>query len=185
MSKHHEDVLVLLERLSRVINNDAGLSDIKPTQWEALRFFAQANRFSRTPSSLTAYLGVTKGTVSQTLNALERKGLVKKEKDAGDRRSVSIKLTDTGEALLKNNPLERLASALAHIDSHALEQLSDTLRSVLSTALNQRSGTPFGACNTCKYFKENTPEGAPHLCSLLQVPLSSEDSEFICREHSA
>lgn len=53
-------------------------------------YFARANRFTRSSSALTDYLGLTKGTVSQTINAVERKGLVKKTAVVGDARAVNI-----------------------------------------------------------------------------------------------
>ncbi|HIP78057.1 MAG TPA: MarR family transcriptional regulator, partial [Kiloniellaceae bacterium] len=61
-----DDLGLLLERLARVLQNEAHSEGLKPTQWEALRYLSRANRFSRTPSGVTAYLGMTKGTVSQT-----------------------------------------------------------------------------------------------------------------------
>ncbi|WP_103654399.1 MarR family winged helix-turn-helix transcriptional regulator [Agarilytica rhodophyticola] len=180
-----EITLILLERLARVINNDAALSAIKPAQWEALRFFSQANRFSRTPSALTAYLGVTKGTVSQTINVLERKGLIQKVSAEKDRRSVSITLTQSGLSLLNDDPLKSLTDSIKQLNHNQVETFNQTLKSVLSSALKQREGVPFGACRTCKYFKENFPEGNPHQCSLLHVPLSNADSQLICREHAS
>lgn len=177
-----EHVLALLERLSRIIHNDAGGQGLKPAQWEALRFFAQANRFSRTPSALTAYMGITKGTVSQTLSALERKGFIEKVQDTGDRRSVSIALTKAGKSLLQDDPLQALSQPIMNLQKNKRKELSSSLSSVLATALEQRSGMPFGVCKSCKYFKRNVTGGNPHQCSLLEVPLSSEDSELICRE---
>ena len=88
-----DNIVALLERLSRVLQNESHAEGLKPTQWEALRYLERANRFSRTPSGLTSYLGMTKGTVSQTLNALERKGLIRKTADKADRRQVHIDLT--------------------------------------------------------------------------------------------
>ncbi|GAB3522182.1 MarR family winged helix-turn-helix transcriptional regulator [Photobacterium alginatilyticum] len=184
MNSHSEHVLALLERLSRVINNDAGLSELKPAQWEALRFLSQANKFSRTPSALTSYLGVTKGTVSQTLNALERKGLICKKKDAGDRRSVSIQLTEKGKGILNNDPLKALLGAIEQLSNSQLNTLASTLELVLTTALQQRAGAPFGVCKSCKYFMRNVVDGTPHRCALLQVPLTSMESDLICREHT-
>lgn len=181
----YEHILALLERISRIIHNDAGLSDMKPAQWEALRYLASANRFSRTPSSVVAYLGVTKGTVSQTLNALERKGLISKEKDIGDKRSVSLQLTHAGEALLEDDPLTALKGSLQKLSKVQRDALSEMLGTLLTSALEQRSGTPFGACKTCKHFEKNAPDGDPHRCGLLDVALSSEDSDLICREHAA
>ncbi len=177
-------VLSLLERLARVINNDASMSSLKPAQWEALRFFSQANRFSSNPSALTGYLGVTKGTVSQTINALKRKGLLEKKKEEGDRRAVNIVLTKQGQDKLREDPLQELTLSLADMHTEALEDLSSTLEKLLTKAIEQRAAIPFGVCETCQYFDRDSAQGAPHLCTLLQVPLSNDDSSLICKEHS-
>ncbi len=180
-----DNVLNLLERLARVINNDASMSELKPAQWEALRFFSQANRFSSNPSALTAYMGVTKGTVSQTINALERKSLLKKKKGKGDGRAVNIVLTKRGNDKLSEDPLQKLVLNLSDISSEKLGVLSSILEELLTKAIEQRAGIPFGICKTCLYFERDSAQGAPHLCALLEVPLSDEDSSLICREHSS
>lgn len=185
MKNQVEHISTLLERLARILNNDAGLTNIKPAQWEALRYFARANQFSQKPSDLTAYLGVTKGTVSQTINALERKGLIKKTKESLDRRSVRIVLADEGRKLLDDDPLGALSRSIKQLNSDELDKLAQTLETVVKNALNLRSGTPFGICKTCHYFKRDTSEGTPNECSLLQVPLTSGDSELICKEHTS
>src|SRR3546814_10986237 len=60
--------------------------------------------FSRTPGALAAWLGQTKGTVSQTVGALERKGLVERTGDPDDRRLVRLSLTEAGHAMLGRAP---------------------------------------------------------------------------------
>src|SRR3546814_13923422 len=60
-------VIVLLDRLSRLTRELQFVDGLNPAQWEALRFLATANKYSRSPTALAEYLGATKGTVSQTL----------------------------------------------------------------------------------------------------------------------
>ncbi len=172
----------LLERVARVVHNDSVTGGLNPTQWEALRYFARANRFSRTPSALTAYLGVTKGTVSQTINALERKGLVRKKTVKGDRRSVSVELAAKGRRLLADDPLRHLADTVGELNAVQRDQLDRTLRALLGKTLAGRDGRPFGLCAGCRHFQRNVDDGKPHRCGLLRVPLSEPDSEQICRE---
>jgi DNA-binding MarR family transcriptional regulator len=62
-------------RLMRAGEHEGGLN---PAQWEALRYLSRANRFSNSPIALTRFLGSTKGTISQTIEALERKGFITK-----------------------------------------------------------------------------------------------------------
>ena len=176
---------VLLERLARVLQNEAHAGGLKPTQWEALRYLARANRFSRTPSALTAYLGMTKGTVSQTLGALERKGLVAKETDPADRRQVRIALTEAGGRLLEDDPIDGLSQATSALSESDRTALSASLQALLTETLDRRGGRPFGVCRTCRYFRPDDPDGAPHRCALLEAPLTDEDSGQICVEQEA
>ena len=175
-------ITVLLERLSRVLQNEAHSGGLKPTQWEVLRCLARANRFSRSPSAVTAYLGMTKGTVSQTLNALERKGLVRKQTDPADRRNLRIELTREGRALLGRDPVDALLASAAALSPAGQRQLSAGLQTLLRQALQVRGGRAFGLCKTCRFFRRNAKDGAPHRCGLLDEPLSTEDSEKICVE---
>ena len=172
----------LLERLARLVHNDAHTGGLKPTQWEALRYFARANRFSRSPGALTAYLGMTKGTVSQTLQALERKGLVEKRAAASDRRSVKINLTKAGETLLTDDPLSDLEASIDALPKNKQELFGATLEGLMKNLLHRRSGKAFGACKTCRHFRRDKNQGAPFFCSLLSEPLSTSDSEMICAE---
>lgn len=178
-----DDILILLERIGRVLQNDGHSEGLKPTQWEALRYFARANRYSRSPSALTAYLGMTKGTVSQTIMALEKKGLVEKATRDADRRQVRIEVTAKGEKLLRRDPLAPLSASLSKMPASRRDALKDDLSGFLRAALRRREGRPFGACKTCRYFRKNAPGGVPHKCGLVDEPLSEGDSEMICVEH--
>lgn len=181
-SEKVEHAANLFERLARLIQGDAYGAGLKPVQWEALRYLARANRFSRTPSALTAYLGSTKGTVSQTLNALVRKGLVEKTQDHNDRRVVYLSLTDTGEQLLKEDSLQRLRQAIGEIDDDRLPAFTQDLERVLYSHIARNKGRAFKQCRTCRFFRETPDAESPFRCGALDVPLSTEDSLKICAE---
>ncbi|WP_420349252.1 MarR family winged helix-turn-helix transcriptional regulator [Pelagibius sp.] len=180
-----DDLGLLLERLARVLQNEAHSEGLKPTQWEALRYLGRANRFSRTPSGVTAYLGMTKGTVSQTLNALERKGLIGKRIDPQDRRQVALRLTAKGSRLLARDPIEALLRGTAGLSAEQRETLTEGLQRLLAETLRRRGGQPFGLCRTCRHFSAEDPAGSPHRCRLLEVPLTEEDGGLICAEQEA
>ena len=173
---------MLLERLSRILQNEAHAGGLKPTQWEALRYLARANRFSRSPSALTSYLGMTKGTVSQTLNALERKDLIRKQTDPADRRNLRLDLTEDGAAVLKRDPIAALFDLPSGLARRERQQVADGLTAIVQAALRRRGGRPFGVCKTCRFFQANAADGAPHRCGLLKVPLTADDSQRICIE---
>jgi len=173
----------LLERLSRILQNEAHAGDLKPTQWEALRYLARANQFSRNPSAVTAYLGMTKGTVSQTLNAMERKGLIRKKTDPTNRRNVHLELTKAASFVLERDPINALSEMTQDLPVRERDAIAVALKSILRTTLRRRGRRPFGACKSCRFFEASGPEGLPHRCGLLCVPLSVEDSELLCVEH--
>lgn len=176
------DIAATLERLSRVVLQEAHAMGMNPVQWEALRYLARANRFSRTPGALTAYLGATKGTVSQTLRTLAARGWIEKTPDRGDRRSVRLALTDAGRDRLNADPQALIDAAASALDPKAQADTARALQDILRLMIAERGRRPFGACRDCRFFERRHPGGAPHRCGLIGAPLSSEDSAKICAE---
>ncbi|WP_442107420.1 MarR family winged helix-turn-helix transcriptional regulator [Pseudomonas sp. NUPR-001] len=175
------DLLERLSSLTRVwFRQHPLLADLQPIQLSALLYLARCNRYSNTPLAVTEYLGLTKGTVSQSLKALEAKGLIVKTQDQADKRSVHLSLTEAARALLAAvMPPDFLVTAMARMgtDAQALEGLlSDLLRSI------QRSeNVPgFGLCKTCRFHRQTASGG---FCELTQEPLTPPERELICREH--
>lgn len=178
------DVAHLLDRLDRLARSGEAVGELNPAQWEALRFVARANRFSRTPAALAEYLGSTRGTVSQTLIALEQKGHVTREPSPRDRRSVMLELTAMGSQALKHDPILALAADLEKAAPHKLEATAEVLRGALYAMITRNGGRAFGACYTCRHFRKGIGpgRGTPHHCALLDEPLSEADSRAICVE---
>lgn len=175
-----------LERLSRLMRAREHEDGLNPAQWEALRYLARANRFSNSPGALTRYLGATKGTISQTVMALERKGLVSKAARDGEKRSVAMALTDTGKAALARDPWAMLAKDVESLGGKTRRRLARGLRELLAAELQRGGHQSFGQCRTCRFFREKGRDrdaGGPHLCMLLEQPLSKADAERICVEH--
>ncbi|MTI55899.1 MarR family winged helix-turn-helix transcriptional regulator [Geosporobacter ferrireducens] len=54
-------------------------------------------------AGLANYLGVTKGSISEITAKLEKKGLVKKEKDINNQSRLILQLTPKGETAHKNH----------------------------------------------------------------------------------
>lgn len=176
------EVAHLIDRLERLARS--GTSDLNPAQWEALRFLGRANRFSRTPAALADYLASTRGTVSQTLIALEQKGYVERRPSARDGRSIDVHLTRDGEETLKQDPLIGLARGIELAAGKRITSLVDVLRNTLRAAIARNDGKAFGVCSSCKHFRRNASgaSASPHRCALLNEPLSATDSDAICAE---
>jgi DNA-binding MarR family transcriptional regulator len=128
---------------------------LQPVHLQILDYLSLCNKYSDTPAALSNYLGMTRGTVSQTLQLLEKKLLVSKTQDEHDKRVVHLKILPAGKKLLTQvKPLD------------------------LQTANKSQS---FGLCKSCEHFN---PKAKGGFCNLTKENLSTADSEKICQEHT-
>jgi len=175
----------LLDRLGRYLRGREHSSGLNPAQWEALRYLVKANRYSRNPSALTDFLGSTKGTVSQTLIALETKGLVTRDVDPADRRQVRLGLTGRGRVQLAEDPLLELVAAASALDAATQRKAADALAELLRGLQRRHGRKTFDVCRSCRFLLRNDAPGArggPHRCGLTREPLSDADTDQICVE---
>ncbi|MEM8962304.1 MAG: MarR family winged helix-turn-helix transcriptional regulator [Acidobacteriota bacterium] len=171
----------LTERLTSLFR--AGLRQaatehgLKLVQLEALIYLGSANRYSDTPAALTEYLGITKGTVSQTLKALEKRGLIKKVADLVDGRVVHCRPTETGQTMIDQvYPIQ----LFAELPDTTFEQPARELESLLRTLQQANDLRSFGICRSCRFFEPRELGGR---CGLTKEALSPEDATKLCREH--
>lgn len=175
------DLLERLSSLTRVwFRQHPLLADLQPIQLSALLYLARCNRYSNTPLAVTEYLGLTKGTVSQSLKALEAKGLIVKTQDVTDKRSVHLSLTEPARVLLGAvMPPEFLAAAAARMGADA-QTLEHLLGDLLRTIQRSENVPGFGLCKTCRFHRKTASGG---FCELTQESLAAAERELICREH--
>jgi len=169
----------MLDRLARVIAAGDWSPDLNPAQRAALTYLMRANRFSRSPSHVADYLCTTRGTASQTLKALEKKGLIEKASGAGDRRSFSYAVTKAGQAVAIAGSSSLAVETLTSAERDAL---ASSLQKLMRETLKQQSFRSFGVCRTCRHHQPG-PSGG--YCDLLQTPLLTEETSQICHEHAA
>ena len=178
-----------IERIGRLMRAREGEAGLNPAQWEALRYLGRANRFSRWPSAVAEFLAATKGTVSQTLIALESKGYVSKSVSKTDRRSALIEVTDAGWDLLeRDDPMAHLLSALADLPPLHATLMAQALSRVLGAMLERNNRRVFAVCMSCRNFvrdvRVDRTEPA-HQCRRFDAPLATAEAELICVEHEA
>lgn len=184
-SRHAARLINRLDRLARAADHRGGLN---PAQRDALRYLDRANRFSRSPAALAEYLGATRGTVSQSLIALEAKGYVTREPHPRDRRAVTLGLTAAGRAVLREDAgVALLAEAVAAGAGAEAATLARLLEATLAAAIARNGGRAFGICRTCRHFRAKAHAGTvrPHHCALLDAPLGEADAGATCIEHAA
>lgn len=175
----------LLERLGALIHqsvrDDAARHGLLPIHIQVLHYLMRANRYSDLPIAIAEYFGITRGTVSQTLAVLERKGLLTKEPDAQHGKRLHLKLTPAGESVLSESWGERVEWMLCEgaIESAVLESTLRNLLTVMQRANGQRA---FGLCRECAHF---LTEERSARCGLTHEPLATEQIDRICREWTA
>ena len=167
----------LLDRLGRLMAAQEWGDGLNPAQRSALDYLARANRFSRAPSHVADYLCTTRGTASQTLKALHRKGLIAPEPKPGDKRSISYDITPAGRSALDTE--NELEVALGTLPPDLADAGEEALSALLQTMLARRSHVPFGICRDCRHHEIR---GNARHCGLLNATLSDPEAGKICHE---
>jgi len=150
--------------------------------FQVLEYLSFCNKYSDTPAAIANYLGMTRGTVSQTLIFLEKRTFIKKNQDSSDKRVFHIQLLSKGLTILnKAKPTELFLRAARILQENSLIIDSEDIFIEALTALQKANDLhSFGVCKTCKNFTRK-PKG--FFCELTQEKLSKKDSEKICQEH--
>lgn len=176
---------LLLERLGALVHqsvrDDAARHGLLPIHVQILGYLSQANRYSDLPIAIAEYFGITRGTVSQSLAVLERKGLLVKRPDARHGKRIHLELTKAGTAVLRDGWAGRLESALRAAGTEEAA-LTDSLRSLLAELQRLNGQRAFGICRHCAHFLS---EGNKSRCGLTGEVLATEQTARICREWTA
>ena len=103
---------------------------------------------SHTPASLAEESGVTRATMTGLIDTLEKDGMVVREADAHDRRTVHVRLTEQGHACLETmfpdyfQCVARIMSPLNERERKELVRLLQKLQEGLTSSPSQSSTQP-------------------------------------------
>jgi DNA-binding MarR family transcriptional regulator len=188
MDKNPLVLLELVERLGNLMRSElrkAGADEsLQPVHLHALIYLSKANRYSNTPQALADYLGLTKGTVSQTLLLLDRRGLIERFEDDVDRRVVRLRLSSVGEQLLaETQPALPWQNATRNISPNRIRNATSALREALVTLQVDNEGTVFGECGTCSWCQKLSQR--IYRCGRMGDRLSGPETRKICRIYQA
>jgi MarR family transcriptional regulator, organic hydroperoxide resistance regulator len=179
-------LLDLVERLGTLararLRQTGAAYQLHPVHLQALLYLQLCNRYSNTPLALAEFLGLTKGTVSQSLMLLQRRGLITRRADGTDKRITRLELTETGQELIQN--VGHMLEGVRLGDTVAPKKLHTTilmLREILRAGQRQAGNRTFGVCRTCDHNLQQGPR--TFWCELTQERLSLADIKKICREH--
>jgi DNA-binding MarR family transcriptional regulator len=187
MLKDPLTLLGILDRLANLLRADlrrvGAAQGLQAVHLQALIYLAQANRFSNTPQALAEYLGLTKGTVSQSLMLLDRRSLVERYEDELDRRVVRLRLAQAGEELLEGAGLHELwRGAMRDVRASRIRSVVSALRETMFLLQARAGGCNFGTCETCQHWERRSAR--VYHCAWYGERLSLAESRLLCRAHA-
>ena len=179
-------VFDLIERMAALLRSEERKKctslGLQTVHLQAFNYVSRCNKYSDTPAALTNYLGMTRGTVSQTLSLLKKKGYLKKTADTKDRRIVHLALLPEGTAILKQaKPAELFCQAATLLEQNETLEYETVYANTLMALQKANQSHSFSLCKTCRYFT-TTADG--FVCGLTKEALTQSDSEKICQEHT-
>lgn len=151
---------------------------LTPAQWTALRYFARANRFSRTPSAFSDFNATTRGTASQVVKSLIGMGLLQRRVNEADGRSALIDITPAGRACLQGDPMTTLGEAIAALEPALRDALGQGINALAVTLARRKNAPVFGNCRDCRHCDTATADAT--WCHCTQTMLSTADMGALC-----
>lgn len=175
----------LIERISALLRSEErkkyAAIGLQPVHGQVLEYLAKCNKYSNTHAAVAEYLGLTKGTVSQTIQILERKHYLEKTVDSFDGRVVHLSLTEAGAQLIDElKPLDVFKQAESKVSRQEFDTIGQALQTTLGVLQKVNHSKSFGLCRSCSYF---SVEENHYQCGLTEQPLDREDTDKICRDH--
>nr|AWD72009.1 transcriptional regulator, MarR family [Polaromonas sp. E10S] len=172
----------LVFHLGRIASGEGLVEGLTAAQWAVLRYFAQANRFSRTPSAFAAFHATTQDTPSQTIKSLETQGYLTRTRSQDDRRSVQFVLTEKARCILTNDPFESLVRAAGSPHPSVQGHFASALQRMLGQ-VEQERGKPFGTCTSCQHLESDScssEEQVSYGCGFTSEPVRPEELDGVC-----
>lgn len=181
-------IVVALERVATAFRvllwNEGRTHGLSPIQVQLLLFLRFHPRERCKVSVLAQEFNLTKATISESVRALELKGLVHKQVDPADGRSQVIGLAPAGRKAAAHAAdfAQAIEQPLAGLPAAEKEAVLAGLLKLIRT-LNQAGViTVQRMCLTCAHHA--LVDGG-HYCKLLNAPLRAAELRVDCPEHEA
>lgn len=159
--------------------NERGLQAV---HLQILHYLTRCNHLSDSFTSLCQFLGQTKGSLSQSVSLLEKKGLITKEIDQKDRRKSHLKLTSEGKYLAEDIRHPFYAGA-QELSEKKQQKLTDLLATLVQHTKKTEGHPIFGTCKQCKHLvtkNKRRKKKCTYTCGLIQDSLPSSSLNKIC-----
>lgn len=150
--------------LWREQSNSLGLS---PIQAEILRRISKIPKELNTIGRIAHDLNVTAGTISESVRALEQKGLVNRVRSSSDARVQYVIPTQKGIKIAERieDVYVPLAKALSRMSETELSEGLNFLGKCIHTLQDVKILPLDSACETCPYRTSGGVKTSKHICS--------------------
>ncbi len=178
----------LILHLGRIASGEGLVGGLTPGQWAVLRYFARANRFSRTPSAFAAFHGTTRGTASQAIKSLVAQGFLRQSRSESDGRSVRLDLTDRARDMIADDPIEALVRAADALPPGLRGNFAQVLQRMLGRVAAETDRPLFGTCENCVHFEGDgccRAGPATYACGFMNEPLLAAELDELCINFAA
>lgn len=164
----------------------AKAGNLNPTQ-TAILDVLEGRKSGLSVKKIAAELGISQPTATDSINALERKGLVLKSAGSADRRAVNVCISASGlevrQAGAETGNVAQIA--IQALGSSEQEGLLLTLVKMIKQLQDAGAIPVQRMCTTCRYFEPFAHGDTlrPHHCKLVDTAFGQADLRIDCREH--
>ena len=181
-------IVAALERISQAFRvllwNESKEFSLSPIQVQVLIFLFHHSEEKRKVSYLADEFNMSKATISDTIKALDQKGLIRKTVEQQDSRSYVIHLTKKGIDIAGKTSAfaSELQTPIAKLNSDDKENLLLSLIGIIHHLNKQGVITIQRMCVTCVHYKPAEGKQS-HFCKLLNKKLENSELRIDCPEH--
>ena len=181
-------IVVSLERISEAFRvllwDESKKNSLSPIQVKILIFLLFHSKAQCKVSYLAKEFNMTKATISDSIKALHRKGLIIKENDANDTRSYIISLSDEGMVIARQSSVfaKPFEKTLEEMNISKKEIILDGLLNLIANLNKAEVITIQRMCTTCSNYLSGS---SSHYCKLLELELKTNELRIDCNEHTS
>lgn len=179
-----EKLIAYINRLSRAIRkiyNQIGfLEGLNPLQIQILEFLSRQKKRKITINSIAEEMEVSEATVSDSIKALEHRGLLKKTIDNLDKRIRYVEITREGNYVL-NQIENKVKMEFPDLSLEEKQALLVLLHHLTFQFFKSGYLTKAKICFSCVYYERLKHN--QHYCNLLKETLTPENLQYDCPDH--
>ncbi len=173
------NIFEVIECMAALIRPGCTELKLQLVHLQVLEYLSLCNKYSDTPAAIANFLGMTRGTFSQSLIILEERAYIKKIRILWISVFFMSFLLQKGRNILKKaKPTELFNKASAVVSANSSIVAGEELFIEALRALQKSNDSnSFGVC------KNFSTKSHSFFCELTQEKLSKNDSEKICQKH--